>query len=37
MNEYSIAQLYKDVRVKRVYGGTTEVMKLLIAQTLEDS
>ena len=35
MNEYPIAQLYKDVRVKRVYGGTTEIMKLLIARTLE--
>lgn len=36
MNEYPIAQMYKDVRVKRVYGGTTEIMKLLIARTLED-
>lgn len=36
MNEYPIAQLYKDVRVKRIYGGTTEIMKLLIARTLED-
>ncbi|MFV0644288.1 MAG: acyl-CoA dehydrogenase family protein [Sphingomonadaceae bacterium] len=35
MNEYPIARMYKDVRVKRVYGGTTEVMKLLIARTLE--
>ncbi len=35
MNEYPIAQMYKDVRVKRVYGGTTEIMKLLIARTLE--
>ena len=35
MNEYPIAQLYKDVRVKRIYGGTTEIMKLLIARTLE--
>jgi acyl-CoA dehydrogenase len=35
MNEYPIAQMYKDVRVKRVYGGTTEVMKLLIARSLE--
>lgn len=34
MNEYPIAQLYKDVRVKRVYGGTTEIMKLLIARFL---
>jgi acyl-CoA dehydrogenase len=34
MNEYPIAQLYKDVRVKRIYGGTSEVMKLLIARSL---
>lgn len=34
MNEYPIAQLYKDVRVKRIYGGTTEIMKLLIARNL---
>lgn len=35
MNEYPIAQMYKDVRVKRIYGGTSEIMKLLIARTLE--
>ena len=35
MTEYPIAQMYKDVRVKRIYGGTSEVMKLLIARTLE--
>lgn len=35
MSEYPIAQMYKDVRVKRIYGGTTEIMKLLIARTLE--
>ena len=35
MNEYPIAQMYKDVRVKRVYGGTSEIMKLLIARSLE--
>lgn len=34
MNEYPLAQMYKDVRVKRIYGGTTEIMKLLIARTL---
>ncbi|MBU2289321.1 MAG: acyl-CoA dehydrogenase family protein [Gammaproteobacteria bacterium] len=36
MNEYPIARMYKDVRVKRIYGGTSEVMKLLIARTLEE-
>lgn len=35
MNEYTIARLYRDVRVKRVYGGATEIMKLLIARGLE--
>ena len=34
MNEYPIAQLYKDARVPRIYGGTNEIMKLLIARTL---
>lgn len=34
MSEYPIAQMYKDVRVKRIYGGTTEIMKLLIARSL---
>jgi acyl-CoA dehydrogenase len=34
MNEYPIAQLYKDVRVKRIYGGTSEIMKVLIARSL---
>ena len=34
MNEYPIAQLYKDARVQRIYGGTNEIMKVLIARTL---
>ena len=34
MNEYPIAQLYKDARVQRIYGGTNEIMKLLIARSL---
>lgn len=34
MAEYPIAQAYKDARVTRIYGGTTEIMKLLIARTL---
>ena len=35
MNEYPIARLYKDVRVKRIYGGASEIMKILIARSLE--
>jgi acyl-CoA dehydrogenase len=34
MNEYPIARLYRDVRVLRIYGGTSEVMKMLIARSL---
>ncbi|NEX91678.1 acyl-CoA dehydrogenase family protein [Caulobacter sp. 17J65-9] len=34
MNEYPVAQLYKDARVQRIYGGTNEIMKLLIARSL---
>ncbi|MEM6415317.1 MAG: acyl-CoA dehydrogenase family protein [Pseudomonadota bacterium] len=34
MNEYPIARLYRDARVQRIYGGTNEIMKLLIARTL---
>jgi acyl-CoA dehydrogenase len=34
MAEYPIAQLYKDARVQRIYGGTNEIMKVLISRTL---
>ncbi len=34
MNEYPIAQAYKDARINRIYGGTNEIMKILIARTL---
>jgi acyl-CoA dehydrogenase len=34
MAEYPIARLYADARVQRIYGGTTEVMKDLIARKL---
>lgn len=34
MNEYPIAQMYRDCRVSRIYGGTSEIMKLLIARSL---
>ena len=29
-----IRDSYKDARVQRIYGGTNEIMKLLIARTL---
>jgi acyl-CoA dehydrogenase len=34
MNEYPIARMFRDSRVQRIYGGTNEIMKLLIARTL---
>jgi acyl-CoA dehydrogenase len=36
MVEYPIARLYADARVQRIYGGTTEIMKDLIARKLFD-
>jgi acyl-CoA dehydrogenase len=36
MVEYPIARLYADSRVQRIYGGTTEIMKDLIARKLLD-
>jgi alkylation response protein AidB-like acyl-CoA dehydrogenase len=32
--EYPIARLYADNRVFRIYGGTSEVMKTIIAKSL---
>jgi len=34
MREYPIAQMYADSRVQRIYGGTNEIMKEIIARTL---
>ncbi|MEZ3159492.1 acyl-CoA dehydrogenase family protein [Microbacterium sp. BWT-B31] len=34
MREYQIARLYQDARVQRIYGGSNEVMKLLVARAL---
>ncbi len=34
MQEYPIAQLYMDARVQRIYGGSNEVLKEVIARTL---
>jgi acyl-CoA dehydrogenase len=32
MNEYLVARMYADARVMRIYGGTNEIMKELIAR-----
>jgi acyl-CoA dehydrogenase len=34
MAEYPIARLYADARIQRIYGGTSEIMKDLIARKL---
>ncbi len=34
MNEYPIARLWRDSRVTRIYGGTSEIMKEIIGRTL---
>lgn len=34
MNEYLISRLYLDARVRRIYGGTSEIMKEMIARSL---
>ena len=35
MNEYPITRMYADARVGRIYGGSNEVMKELIARSME--
>jgi alkylation response protein AidB-like acyl-CoA dehydrogenase len=34
MTEYPIARAYADARITSIYGGTTEVMKIIIAKSL---
>jgi acyl-CoA dehydrogenase len=34
MDEYPISRMYRDTRVMRIYAGTNEIMKLLIARSL---
>jgi acyl-CoA dehydrogenase len=34
MDEYPISRLYRDARVLRIYAGTNEIMKLMIARSL---
>jgi acyl-CoA dehydrogenase len=34
MDEYPISRMYADARAQRIYGGTDEIMKLIIARSL---
>ena len=34
MMEYPIARLYTNARIQKIYGGTNEIMKMLVARTL---
>ena len=36
MLEYPIAQMYRDSRAQRIYGGTNEIMKVLIGRSLTE-
>lgn len=35
MDEFPISRLYTDARVSRIYGGTSEIMKMIIARSLD--
>jgi long-chain-acyl-CoA dehydrogenase len=37
MQEYDIAGMWTDARVQRIYGGTNEIMKELIARSFSGS
>jgi alkylation response protein AidB-like acyl-CoA dehydrogenase len=32
--EYPIAKMYADSRIQKIYGGSNEIMKLLIARAI---
>ena len=34
MNEYPVARMWRDARVQRIYGGTSEIMKEVISRSL---
>ncbi|MFK0573781.1 acyl-CoA dehydrogenase family protein [Endozoicomonas sp.] len=35
MDEYPISKMYRDVRISRIYAGTNEIMKTVIAKAME--
>jgi acyl-CoA dehydrogenase len=37
MAEYPIARAWADARVQRIYGGTTEIMKEIVARHILDA
>jgi alkylation response protein AidB-like acyl-CoA dehydrogenase len=37
MNEYPIARLWRDSRVARIYGGTSEIQKEVIGRALQNT
>jgi acyl-CoA dehydrogenase len=34
MDEYPIARMFVDSRIQKIYGGTNEIMKMIIARSL---
>ena len=34
MSEYPISRLFVDSRVRRIYGGSSEIMKLVIGRSI---
>ena len=36
MKEYPISRIYADARVQRIYGGSSEIMRELIARDVLD-
>ena len=35
INDYPIAELYADARVQRIYGGSNEIMREIVARSLD--